>query len=180
MADRVEFNLNEQNIIVSVGGEWDQFALANNAPELVGEQVIGLSVLDFVSGNVTRQFLQSLLQLVRSGSRPIELEYRCDSPLEKRFMKMHVSLTLSGQVRFINSTLRIEHRDQACHISKSVQRGKNTNIRCSICNLIKSSHDWLEPEKISAFNTQAHTGLQVVYGICDSCAQQLQKQYLTQ
>jgi hypothetical protein len=180
MTGAVEFILNEQNDIVSVGGEWDHFALENNAPELVAANIIGRPVLDFVSGNVTRQFVLAILQLVRSGSRPIELEYRCDSPEVRRFMRMYVSLMKSGQVCFINSTLRVEARDQECFISKAVQRSKNTSIRCSMCNMVKSPKDWVEPEQLLASNAVAHSELLVVYGICESCSNNLHKQHLTQ
>lgn len=175
MTGSVEFSLNDQNEIVAVGKEWDQFALKNNAPELVGGKVIGRHVLDFVSGNVTRQFLLAILELVRSGSQPIELDYRCDSPYERRFMKMSVSLMKSGQVCFINSTLRVETRTQECFISKAVQRSKNTSIRCSMCNLVQYSQDWVEPEQLLTTHKQTHSELLVIYGICESCTKQLQQ-----
>lgn len=174
MTGSVEFSLNNQNEIVAVGREWDQFALENNAPELVGDKVIGRLVFDFVSGHVTRQFLLAILELVRSGSQPIELEYRCDSPYERRFMKMHVSLMQSGQVCLINSTMRIEKRTQECFITKAVHRSKNTTIRCSMCNLLKCQQEWVEPEHLMALHKHAPSEFIVVYGICKSCSDQLQ------
>jgi hypothetical protein len=73
----------------------------------MGCQVIGRPLLGFISGNVTRQFEQQLLQEVLTGNQSIELEYRCDSPNERRFMQMQVSLEESGLVRFFNAILRL-------------------------------------------------------------------------
>lgn len=165
----VDFRLNERDEIVTVGSEWDLFALENDAPELIGSKVIGRPLLEFISGKVTQQFVQALLTLVRSGTPSLELEYRCDSPTERRFMKMRVSLEESGLVYFLNTLLRTESRQNKILISRSTQRGKNTTVRCSMCNLVKPVKDWVEPERFNGSNTSKVTEWLVIYGICDVC-----------
>jgi hypothetical protein len=166
--------LDKQDEIVVVGCEWDRFALENDAPELMGCQVIGRPLLDFISGNVTRQFVQQLLKEVRNGNQSIELEYRCDSPNERRFMQMQVSLEASGLVHFFNTILRTESLKNKVLISSSAQRSKNTTVRCSMCNLIKSLKNWIEAEQFSSSNQPKNIELLVIYGICEGCLTNLQ------
>ncbi|MDO9213930.1 MAG: hypothetical protein Q8Q54_02440 [Methylococcales bacterium] len=165
----VDFRLDKQDKIVAVGSEWDFFALENDAPELIGSKVIDRPLLEFVSGKVTQQFVQALLQVVRNGKQSIELEYRCDSPTERRFMQMRVSLEESGLVHFVNTFLHTESRKNKILISRATQRGKNTTVRCSMCNLVKPLKDWVEPEQFEGSNTPKITEWLVIYGICDVC-----------
>ncbi len=156
-----------------MGSEWDIFALENDAPELIGSKVIGRPLFDFISGNVTQQFVQALLQVVRSGKKSIELEYRCDSPTERRLMHMRVTLEESGLVHFVNTLLGSESRKNKILISRATQRGKNTTVRCSMCNLVKPLKDWVEPDRFDGSNTSKVAEWIVIYGICDRCVANL-------
>jgi hypothetical protein len=173
MSGRVEFNLNAQKEIVSVGHEWDRFALENGAPELTGDKVIGRPLLDFVTGNVTRQFVMALLDLVQHGKPAIELDYRCDSPRERRFMRMRVARLATGEIHFLHQTLRTELRDHRVYIATAKQRSRHTPIRCSMCNLIKPAHHWVEPDQLPFRERGSKSEILVIYGICNSCAAQL-------
>ncbi len=167
----INFILNNHDEIIAVGGAWDDFALANDAPELIGEKVIGRPLLEFISGNVTRQFVLAILHTVRSSAQAVELDYRCDSPKERRFMRMQVSLEPSGDIHFLNTPLRTEPRQHKVFISRAAQRSKTTSTRCSMCNLIKSLNDWVETDSSSQ---PAASELLVIYGICASCSAKLQ------
>lgn len=170
-----DFILDSENHILEVGGDWDRFALANGAPELIGERIIGRSLLDFVTGNVTRQFLLALLHIVREGRSSIELEYRCDSPQLRRYMLMQVSHVVDGMVRFQHTVLRVEPRDTPVPIKAAAQRGRDTFVRCSMCNRVKQTHDWVEPDGLMRTPSSSTEQLAVIYGICESCKDELQK-----
>lgn len=175
MTGCVNFILNNHDEIIAVGGEWDYFALANGAPELIGENVSGRPLIEFISGNVTRQFVLAILHTVRSSAQAIELDYRCDSANERRFMRMQVSLDQSGDIHFLNTTLRTETRQHNVFISRAAQRSKNTSTRCSMCNLIKSLNDWIEPDSPGTAIHPETSELLVIYGICTSCSDKLQR-----
>jgi len=171
---RVDFYLNDLDEIISVGQEWDDFALKNGAPELAGGGVIGRPLLDFVSGNVTRHFVETLLLTARAGSQPVELDYRCDSPDERRYMHMRVSLADNNTVCFSNTLLRTELRSKKIFINKAAQRSRNTPVRCSMCNLLLSKSQWIEPEHIFESGPGETHGIFVIYGICSRCFTELQ------
>lgn len=170
-----DFILDSGNLIREVGGDWDRFALKNGAPELTGVHIIGRSLLDFVTGNVTRQFLLALLHVVREDRSSIELEYRCDSPLLRRYMLMQVSRAEDGNLRFQHSVLRIEPRDRVVSFKVAPQRGRDTHVRCSMCNRIKALGDWVEPDIMIRNQKSQNDELAVIYGICESCKAELEK-----
>lgn len=167
----VEFLLNEQNEIVAVGEHWDAFALENDAPELVGNAVIGKPLLDYVSGNVTRRFVHQLLQAVRANQQDLALDYRCDSPLQRRYMRMSIR-HMNGNLHFEHSVVALEARKRPLKFIKAQQRSKETKIRCSMCNLVRQAEEWLEPECVLPGDASGE--MLVIYGVCESCQQKLQ------
>jgi len=173
MTERVDFWLDAQDQIVAVGSDWDRFAKENGAPELSGSAVIGKPLLEFVSGKVTRTFVQALLQLARDRKQPIELDYRCDSPLKRRYSRMRVVCDAAGGLVFSHETLRTEARARPVRVAAASQRGRHTSIRCSMCNQVKPANAWLEPEHYLQTGAPETPQLWVIYGICDACASQL-------
>ncbi|MDP3302779.1 MAG: hypothetical protein Q8S46_01320, partial [Methylotenera sp.] len=59
--ETIVYKLDVDNNIVAVNRLWQSFALANNAPELGIDQVIGKPLMQYISGNITKQFWQALL-----------------------------------------------------------------------------------------------------------------------
>jgi len=170
MTSLVDFTLNANDEIITVGHDWDQFALENGAPELTGQQIMGQPLLDFVTGKVTRQFVLALLHLVRYQQQSIHLHYRCDSANIRRFMLMSVSPQDSGNVHFLHKLLGTEPRQRTVYIATAIQRGQNTTVRCSMCNLVKSKQAWVEPDQLQSGNSRQSSELLVIYGICETCA----------
>jgi len=173
MTELINFWLNAQDQIVSVGRDWERCANENGGHELTCSRIIGRPLLEFVSGKVTRTFVQSLLQLARDSVKPIELDYRCDSPLLRRYTRMRVVSDASGGVLFSHQTLRTEKRSCPVRIALASQRGHHTPIRCSMCNRVKLANAWLEPEHHLQSGAPDSPQLWVIYGICNACALQL-------
>ncbi len=61
----VSYTLDRNNRIVDVGGEWDHFAIENDARNLVTPNVLGRPINEFIIGDVTCMFL-----LTKSPCRP--------------------------------------------------------------------------------------------------------------
>ncbi len=173
MTGRVDFRLNAQDQIISVGHDWDRFARENGGTQLSGNGVLGRPLLEFVSGKATRTFVQSLLQVARHRGQPIELDCRCDSPLLRRYTRMRLQSDAQGGVVFSHETLHSETRSCPVRVSVASQRGRHTPIRCSMCNKIKPAHQWLEAEHYLQNEAPDDPQLWVIYGICDTCALQL-------
>lgn len=76
----VSYTLDRANRIVGVGGSWDNFALENDASNLLEPHILGREISEFVVGDTTRIFLFTMLDSSRVLEKLITRPYRCDSP----------------------------------------------------------------------------------------------------
>lgn len=169
----VEYVLDSENVIVAVGGDWDGFARANDAPDLIGAAVIGRPLLDFISGKVTRGYVLRLLDRVSEHAQSIELDYRCDSPETRRFLRMHIMPLAAGGVRLRHRLLRQEVRTLPVHFHRAAERVHNSHVRCSMCNHIRVDGRWGEAEALLPLH-ELRKGVAVIYGLCQTCLQKIE------
>ncbi|MEW5903093.1 MAG: hypothetical protein AB1722_01935 [Pseudomonadota bacterium] len=169
----LEYLLDSENLIVSVGGEWDEFARANDASGLSGTAVIGRPLLDFISGKVTRGYVLKLLDHVSTHGQPIELDYRCDSPETRRFLRMIIMPLAGGGVRFRHRLLREEARALPVHFHRAAERVRDSHVRCSMCNHIRVAGCWGEAEALLPLH-ELRKGVAVIYGLCQTCMQKIE------
>lgn len=141
MSDRVTYRIDEHDCLTNVGGEWDTFAHQNGAPHLL-HGVIGRSIWDFVSGDLTRYVYQELLARVRAG-RPVAFEYRCDAPRLRRDMWMTVTAGQQGIVEFDSQTLRTVPREA---YPRATPREPIDHLvpMCSWCKNVAIGNTWYE------------------------------------
>lgn len=83
--------LNSDNIITSVNGVWDEFALLNNGTFATKDYVLGRSIWSFVSGSELTTYLNAIVFSTRRQQRAIEIKYRCDSRSMRRHCIMRVA-----------------------------------------------------------------------------------------
>ncbi len=162
----VVYIVNRDNLIIAVNDAWDRFAVENQGEAILKSAVLGHSVLDFVSGKATQSYWQRLLARARQRTTPLQVDYRCDAPLLKRWMCMELSLLDNGDLRISHTQLQSQPRKNAVCFVRAAQRGKHSYIRCSLCNRVKNKEQWVEPEEVGAAPP-----LQVTYGLCESCVQ---------
>lgn len=170
----VELTVDRDNFIVAVNQSWDEFACQNGAPQLSRGAVLGTNLLDSVSGKVSKNFTLALLELARGRDDEIQLEYRCDSPQVRRYMRLHVRAEKDGAVHFVHEHLYSEHFSQPVLFRTSEQRGRDTSIRCSLCNHVRHEGFWKLPDFVSK---QIFLGqpVPVIYGVCPSCLDLLEE-----
>jgi hypothetical protein len=167
----VAYWLDRDDVIVDVGGGWDEFARANDGPDVLAEAVVGRPLWHFVKGDTTTMWLESLLGYVRIMQTPATRTYRCDSPEVRRFMDMTVRLDDGGLLHLEHRLLRTEPRAVPVHFAATGQRDAAHYLRCSICGRLRSEAAWREPDDpaTGAPTNTAVTPLRVLYGICDDC-----------
>ena len=173
----VSYTLDRANRIVGVGGSWDNFALENDASNLLEPHVLGREIIDFVVGDTTRIFLFTMLDSSRVLEKPITRPYRCDSPQYRRFMEMTLEPRPQGVIELRHRLLRVEAVDYPIKFTAVPGNAPKGLIkRCSMCNQIKIKGDWLESsEAISKGLLAKADQCQVIYGVCENCQRLLPK-----
>jgi len=169
----VIYLVNSDNIIVEVNQNWDAFAHENNGENVAQSEVVGRSVLDFVTGKVTRNYWQELLNRARDTLQPMTIDYRCDAPSLKRWMRMELQREENGNLRISHQQLATAPRSKPIHFKPARHRGQQTHIRCSFCSRIKIKEHWHEADDAAhhsneVTHTDGHT-FHVTYGLCGEC-----------
>lgn len=166
----VELSVDRHNVIVSVNAAWDDFARDNQGAHLEHGSVLGLNLLDAVSGRVSRNFTLAVLESARQRERAVSYDYRCDSPSLRRYMRAHVRADEDGAVHYAHEHLYSETFPQRVAFTTAAQRGRDTVLRCSLCNHVRMAGLWRVPECAAGDEPCA-----VVYGVCPSCEQMLKE-----
>lgn len=158
------------DLIVDIAPGWEKFAQENNARELEPRKVIGRNIIDFVAGDVTKMYVRTILQSARLMRRPLVRAYRCDSPDQRRFMEMRLSMESNGLLRWEHRMLRSENLQRRMEFRPAANlQSSRCVVRCSMCNRLKSPAGWCEPD-VAALPARFEDGVvPAIYGVCPDC-----------
>jgi hypothetical protein len=171
VAAPVVFWLDRERRITEVNDAWEAFASSNGAPDLLRHRVLGAQVRSYVSGDLTRRYIDSLVDATLERVGRVDLPYRCDSPGERRYMRMEVAHEGGGVVRVSHHLLRSEPRHRPVLFVRDLKRSGQSRLRCSMCNLVACGEQWREAEFAGFPLHDGHLVVaRVLYGICPRCA----------
>lgn len=171
------YRLDARDRIIEVSGEWDRFACDNGAEELAMDSVIGVPLRSFISGDVTRMFIDTMHARVRLSGRPMTVPYRCDSPGVKRFMEM--SLAAIGNDLISEHRLLSEHVMPRALVFRSADgRPHAWTKRCSMCNRLSMPGGRLiEPDEFAETKYPDGEAVGVIYFVCEDCKSKIQARF---
>jgi hypothetical protein len=167
------YELDEGDLITRLGGDWDGFALRNDAPELVRALVEGQSLWAFVHDAETRMLLRAILARVRRGGGELRLPFRCDGPAMRRFMELRVNRTMHNALR-MESVLQHEEERAPVRLLDATRLSRGEPLRiCGWCKRMPlESGVWVEVEiavqRLRLFDASVLPPLS--HGICPDCA----------
>ncbi len=138
-APAVIYEVDASDALVAMNDAWQSFAIANGAPHLMRDRILGRPLWDFISDETTRLVYDVVLRQVRNGARS-RFEYRCDSPDRRRLMEMSIAPGPAGHVVFESATICVEwHRDTAAPTGEMLAR------TCGWCKRAHTRQDgWRE------------------------------------
>lgn len=169
------YRINQQNILIDVNDAWVAFALENDAPTLVRENVVGKSLWGFIDGWETRHIFDLILEGLRKDRLIIRIPFRCDSPILRRFMEMEIHPLPRDEVEFRCRVLREEARS-AVELLRPGGTGPLDVFICTWCKKLRVDETlWEEAEtavrtlKLFAQNSRPKLHNQ----ICPDCRKNL-------
>jgi hypothetical protein len=136
---------------------------------------LGRPLVSFVSGLEMQELTRMLLARVRRGPT-LALEFRCDSPCERRHLRMDLSVLTSDGVLCSTTLLRAEPRAARPLIDTGTARTDEVLTICSWCRRIRlPGVRWVEVDHaIEALGLFQETALpQLSHGICVACRDRL-------
>lgn len=162
---------------------WNAFAMANGAPELQADKVLGRNLFDFIQGEQVRdQFRKVLERISDNPNWSWVLPYRCDSPDRERAMCQSLRPIFSGDrcTGFIFHSVEQYSRARppiGLYDFKAIEKSARDDPglpevhMCSWCQRVRcetiSGKDWLKAEDYYAAGGRTHVRLK--HEICEHC-----------
>lgn len=167
----VEYRIDREDRVVEVNEAWRRFALLNGGDEL--GHALGRSLWDAIDGAEVRFVWEELLRRARSVLRAIEIDYRCDAPAARRFMRMRLEARDDGSVYLRTWPLAVEPRDEVRALERRATiAARGALISCAWCRRVVSRDRWLEIEDaLAELGVAVDDDVPLVsHGICADCA----------
>lgn len=134
--------------IIEVNDAWLEFALANDAPGLCRERVIGASLWDFITDLDVGHLYRLLFQRVRQTGVAIRFPFRCDAPAERRQMGMSIRPLPGNGIELCTSVTRLERRPAVNLLAAHAVRSDRSLALCSWCKKVQlGERHWVEVEE---------------------------------
>lgn len=139
---------------------------------MASDFVIGLPLRAFISGDVTKMFMDTMLTRVRLTGKPAVIPYRCDSPGIKRFMEMSleaIGTEVFSEHRILaerpmprHTNFRVAAHNKSCRMIK----------QCSMCS--RFANPGGEPVEPEVAGISSDEPLNIIYFICAECRGRVQ------
>ncbi|MCS7214609.1 MAG: hypothetical protein RMI30_00490 [Thermodesulfovibrio sp.] len=125
--------------------------------------------MEYIKGDSVKMWYESIINLAKNLGINITRPYRCDSHDKKRFMEMEVIPLRNGDILINHYIIKVEEvRDHINHpfLFGNI-KGKETILRCSICNRFHYNNSWIEIEE--AIKYYKFTNITISDIICNDC-----------
>jgi hypothetical protein len=170
------WTIDRENVITSVGGDWDAFATGNEAASLCGTSVVGRSLFEFIDGEETQRIYRLLLRRVRALDAPILVPFRCDSPELRRHMRLEIEPLRERAIEFRGVFVAAERRPLLRLVARNASRSEALLVSCSFCLRIRLAGDeWVEAEDaVVRLGLLARERIpRLAHGVCPACKARL-------
>jgi hypothetical protein len=172
------YRLNSQDEFIYVNEEWTKFAIGNDAPDLLPENVLRRPVWDFISDMTTEQLYREILRHVRAG-RPASFTFRCDAPEYRRHMEMTIAELGGGNVQFQTRPLQVEERPRQALVDRYAPRSDDLLRICGWCKRVDvGGGRWGEVEEAvtALLLFEGRSMPLLTHGICEDCDKRIREQ----
>lgn len=168
----LDYAIDANDRVISVGRGWSSFARSNGAPELTAKLVVGRSLWDFVAGRSTQRLYARIFDRVRRGGEAVEILFRCDSPERARWMQLAISGMADGDVDLRSTLVREGYRVLAPILGNAPTRPGRAIPMCSFCKrcLVKSHWQAVEDALAQLDLFDAEKMPEVEHRVCRLCA----------
>ncbi len=166
------YSLSSDDVVVDVGGFWDDFALANDGEDCTRKHVLGRSVFKFISGPDVITLYRALFSKVRAQQRPLSFAFRCDAPARQRRMMLYVSPLPERGVVVTTELVQESSRDLIALLDRGAERSAEQLDICCICSNVRSDrNEWVPIEEESARRNllAQHAIPKLSHGYCPPC-----------
>lgn len=166
---QVYYVLDTQHRILWVGGDWDEFALANAGAAARSNEVLATSVLNHIVDQPTADAVVRLVDAVRATRSALRIDYRCDSPTTLRRYRMTIQPMRDDRVLLVHDLRDARTFDAPLRPWK--YRKDADHQKCSFCCAVHTAPDgWTPPEDLTEPHPES-----VSYTMCPACSDRVEE-----
>ncbi len=166
---QVTYLVDHRSRILSVGGEWLEFAEENATDLPAPSALIGTRLTGHVAGRETQQALERIFLHALETQRSFRLPYRCDSPLARRDYFMTVTPIVNA--RFLVTHDQIDEQSLPSPHGLSRHSADAEDCKCSFCCAVLQATRWIDP--VDSLRDQPPA---VRYVVCPDCRDQIERE----
>jgi hypothetical protein len=168
--EHTAYRIDSRDTIVWFDDGFRRFAEANGQPELPN-RVVDTPIWHWIKGPSAMALHRALLYRARRATGPLQLNFRCDSPAERRLMRMTIVPHPAAGLEFRCVTVLATPRAPQALLDSNAVRGDALITLCAWCNRFRANGTWVEAEE--ALDDPA-LGLDgqlpgITHGVCDIC-----------
>lgn len=167
----VWYEVDRDNHLCGFSANWDASASDTRSVALLSSRLLGMPLLEFINGDVSAMFIETMITSARVQQKELIRPYRCDSPTHRREMRMRLQPLEDGHVRVVHELVRETPWQHPRNMRTVTRRGERKIKRCSMCNDLQDAEAWLTQDAYLARHPHLKgEELPVYYGICPRCA----------
>lgn len=155
--------LDQEFRVLWVGGEWDEFALANGGAGARANEVLSTSLMTYIADAPTQRAMAQLVEAVLDMQQPIRLDYRCDSMTMLRRFQLTVQPMRDGRVLVVHDL-----RDAESFPEPLVPWQHDPDVadqKCSFCQAVRFGNGAWTP----VMQLTAPHPARVAFCLCPDC-----------
>jgi hypothetical protein len=172
----VEYEIDAHDHIVRVNAGWYDEARTSFDARLQDPRLIGRGLWDLIREPTTRQLYEPLIARVRRHAVRVDFAFRCDTPDERRLLRMRVVPAQHQHVAFQVRLLESQFRDPV-ELLRIDRASSDSFIRmCGWCKRLPIPGGfWVEVEEaLQAFALfDAELLPAISHGICPECREKV-------
>jgi len=176
MAYPITYEVDSEGVITRTNSDWDLFAIENDSPHLLADNVIGTKLATYISSLELRHMFQAVYERLHVEMKSIRLPFRCDSPGVERLLEMELIPLESGGICFSISALSLTPRAPIHLLNASLEHSHGLISMCSWCKSIRvDATRWSDLSsgirELGLFEVDNLP--HITHGICKACGEQL-------
>lgn len=182
--DGICYVVDTDGVIRHIGSRrWNAFARENGAPEMDAESTVGRNLFDNIQGEAVRRKLLDILTALSHSPDSVWISpFRCDSPGERRNLRLAVTTLRDGDVvtgyLFQSVMLEADSRPpidiydfKALSALLKMRRDLPILSMCSFCQRVRDDRytagEWVLAE--TYYRQGGTTEVAISHSICDTC-----------
>jgi hypothetical protein len=168
----IAYRIDAADRVAAVNDAWMDAAKSDGRPELLAPGILGRSLWEVIGDPAAHQLYAALVGRVRAGAGPIGLVFRCDTPRQRRLLRLRISATVRQGIDFEARFLAVQDRPPVALLSRAARRSRELLRICAWWKRIPMPDGrWVEVEE--ALNCLALLDAavlpQLTHGICPAC-----------